>query len=743
MDVKTAFLHGSLKEDVYVCQPEGFIDADHPSHVYKLKKALYGLKQAPRAWYNELSKFLVQNHFFKGTIDPTLFIRRFYDDILVVQVYVDDIIFGSTYPRPDIVHATCLCARYQAKPTEKNLKEVKRIFRYLWGTVNMGLWYMKYSGFELIGFSDADYAGCKDTFKSTSVRAQFLGEKLVSWSSKKQDCTTLSTAKAKYMSLSACSIAISCNPVQHSRTKHIAVHYHFIKEHVEKGTIELYFVKTDYQLADIFTKALLADRFNYLVRCLVTNGNPSRVNIKQLCGSVNGVTTSFQWIQISRPPMLDHQDKYMMKAQVHVLKFSVISGVETLPLKKFYQVVKHMLRGRLLASSQDLEHEGGVTRSQGDIKDNDVKIKIQDHSMQMIYQRNSQDQGSNFLVTIHATVPMNSRNFSGHIWNHSCDPSWSYGVIVVAVFEMDRDFLEEAFCWYRRLELSSFQQSGRLVEDLDNYHLKELHCSAQCLTQLRIFKKFDICLEIGRYAVLGSSNMAYWGVSWSRDHVQYLPEDSLVYIGYGNVVIRKPPAFDRSHEQNQQLSLHQLKLMMAALVKQEPSTPHPQMSHNHHQKKLICDQLYAASELMLSETFPMRKGYWRGSITTFLHLSHQLIQTPSKDRVFILKKHCKCKWLLVCETQCRQLRMFRATRLAVAVNFPVRSTLTHLSAIPSLLHFIKQLSPRVVVALDRGCERTDLSFAQYLLSICSVSPSEEGFSCREEAHITCALLAEL
>ncbi|GJX23348.1 retrovirus-related pol polyprotein from transposon TNT 1-94 [Tanacetum coccineum] len=98
MDVKTAFLHGSLKEDVYVCQPEGFIDADHPSHVYKLKKVLYGLKQAPRAWYDELSKFLQQNHFNKGTIDPMMFIRRFDDDILVVQVYVDGIIFGSTNP---------------------------------------------------------------------------------------------------------------------------------------------------------------------------------------------------------------------------------------------------------------------------------------------------------------------------------------------------------------------------------------------------------------------------------------------------------------------------------------------------------------------------------------------------------------------------------------------------------------------------------------------------------------------
>ncbi|GKA22815.1 retrovirus-related pol polyprotein from transposon TNT 1-94 [Tanacetum coccineum] len=99
MDVKTVFLHGSLKEDVYVCQPEGLIDVDHLSHVYKLKKALYGLKQAPRAWYDKMLKFLLQNHFSKGTINLTLFIRRFNDDILVVQVYVDDIIFGSTNPR--------------------------------------------------------------------------------------------------------------------------------------------------------------------------------------------------------------------------------------------------------------------------------------------------------------------------------------------------------------------------------------------------------------------------------------------------------------------------------------------------------------------------------------------------------------------------------------------------------------------------------------------------------------------
>ncbi|GJX81682.1 retrovirus-related pol polyprotein from transposon TNT 1-94 [Tanacetum coccineum] len=218
MDVKTAFLHGTLKEDVYVCQPEGFIDVDHPSHVYKLKKALYGLKQAPRAWYDELSRFLLQNHFFKGTINPTLFIRRFDDDILVVQVYVDDIIFGSTHPR----------------------------------------------------FSDADYAGCKDTFKVLPVE---LNSKAKSWLAGPQRNKTLTDYGFHFNKIpiycdSKSAIAISCNPVQHSRTKHIAVRYHFIKEHVEKGTIELYFVKTDYQLADLFTKALPVDRFNYLVRRL-------------------------------------------------------------------------------------------------------------------------------------------------------------------------------------------------------------------------------------------------------------------------------------------------------------------------------------------------------------------------------------------------------------------------------------------------------------------------------------------
>ncbi|GKA57508.1 putative ribonuclease H-like domain-containing protein [Tanacetum coccineum] len=175
-----------------------------------------------------------------------------------------------TASRPDIAFATFVCARYQARPTVKHLKEVKRIFRYLRQSYNMGLWYPKDSRFELIAYSDADHAGCKDDCKSTSEGLQFLGGKLVSWSLKKQDCTVMSTAKAEYVSLSAC-LPLLSHATQSNIlcVLHIDIRYHFIKEHVEKGTVELYFVRTEYQLADLFTKALPKERFEYLVHRIV------------------------------------------------------------------------------------------------------------------------------------------------------------------------------------------------------------------------------------------------------------------------------------------------------------------------------------------------------------------------------------------------------------------------------------------------------------------------------------------
>ncbi|GJS82373.1 retrovirus-related pol polyprotein from transposon TNT 1-94 [Tanacetum coccineum] len=362
MDVKTTFLNGMLRKEVYVSQLDGFVDQDNPNH-----------------------------EFSKGNLDPTLFIRRQGKDILLVQIYVDDIIFASTTPelcdqflkimcskfkmsmmgkisfflglhisqspkgiflnqskyalkslkkygmessdpmdtpmvgkskldkdpqgkaidpthyhgmvgtlmylttsRPDLTFDVCMCARYQAKPTEKHLHVIKRIFKYLKGTVNRGLWYPKDSSIALIAYADADHAGCQDTRRSTSGSMQLLGDRLVSWSSKRQKSVSISSTKVEYIALSGCcaqvlwmrsqltdyglrfnkipmycdnksAIALCCNNVRHSRSKHIDIRFHFIKEQVENGIVKLYFVNTEYQLADIFTKALGRERIEFLI----------------------------------------------------------------------------------------------------------------------------------------------------------------------------------------------------------------------------------------------------------------------------------------------------------------------------------------------------------------------------------------------------------------------------------------------------------------------------------------------
>ncbi|GJS25698.1 retrovirus-related pol polyprotein from transposon TNT 1-94 [Tanacetum coccineum] len=113
MDVKTAFLNGNLREEVYVSQPDGFVDPDNPNHVYKLKKALYGLKQAPRAWYDMLSSFLISQDFSKGSVDPTMFIRKEGKELLLVQVYVDDIIFAASTPELCDLFAKIMCLKFK------------------------------------------------------------------------------------------------------------------------------------------------------------------------------------------------------------------------------------------------------------------------------------------------------------------------------------------------------------------------------------------------------------------------------------------------------------------------------------------------------------------------------------------------------------------------------------------------------------------------------------------------------
>ncbi|GJR62841.1 retrovirus-related pol polyprotein from transposon TNT 1-94 [Tanacetum coccineum] len=248
MDVKNAFLNGNLREE--------------------LKKALYGLKQAPRAWYDMLSSFLISQDFSKGSVDPTLFIRRdgkelllkygfnscdLVDTPMVEKSKLDEDKEGKAIDPIHTIHA---------RPIEKHLNAVKRIFRYLKGTAHWGLWYLKDSSIALTAFADADHAGFQDTRRSTSGSMQLLGDRLVSWSSKKQKSAAISSTEAEYIALSGycaqilwmrsqltdygfgfnkipmycdnkSAIALCCNNVQHSRSKHIDIRFHLTREHNE------------------------------------------------------------------------------------------------------------------------------------------------------------------------------------------------------------------------------------------------------------------------------------------------------------------------------------------------------------------------------------------------------------------------------------------------------------------------------------------------------------------------------
>ncbi|GJW18590.1 putative ribonuclease H-like domain-containing protein [Tanacetum coccineum] len=363
MDVKSAFLYGKIEEEVYVYQPPGFEDPEFPNRVYKVEKALYGLHQASRAWYETLSTYLLKNGFQRGTIDKTMFIKRIKGDILLVQLYVDDIIFGSTKKnlctefetlmhkkfqmssigeltfflglqvtqkddgifisqdkyvdeilkkfgfstvkkastpmetskplmkdvnaedvdvhlyrsmirslmyltssRPDIMFAVCACARFQVTPKVSHLYAVKRIFRYLKGQPKLGLWYPKDSPFNLEAYTDSDYACASLDRKSTTGGCQFLGRRLISWQCKKQTIVANSTTEAEYVAAANCCghvlwiqnqmvdygfnfmntkiyidnesiICIVKNPVFHSKTKHIEIRHHFIKDSYEKRLI--------------------------------------------------------------------------------------------------------------------------------------------------------------------------------------------------------------------------------------------------------------------------------------------------------------------------------------------------------------------------------------------------------------------------------------------------------------------------------------------------------------------------
>nr|GEY72680.1 retrovirus-related Pol polyprotein from transposon TNT 1-94 [Tanacetum cinerariifolium] len=263
MDVKTTFLNGILQKEVYVSQPDGFVDKDDLNHVYKLKKALYGLKQAPHACDLVDTPMVEKSKLNEDTqgkaVNPT-----HYRGMVGTLMYL-------TASRPDLTFAVCMCARYQKKPTKKHLHAVKRIFKCLRGTVNKGLWYLKDSSIALTAYADTDHVGCQENRRRTAGSMQLLGDRLVSWSSKRQKSVVISSTEFECIALSSC-----CAQVLWMRS-HLTNYglgfnkiptIHFIKEQVENGVVEIYFINTEYQLADIFTKALDRERIEFLINKL-------------------------------------------------------------------------------------------------------------------------------------------------------------------------------------------------------------------------------------------------------------------------------------------------------------------------------------------------------------------------------------------------------------------------------------------------------------------------------------------
>lgn len=382
-DVKSAFLNGDLEEEVYVSQPPGFENWKEENKVYRLRKALYGLKQAPRAWYSKIDNFFHENGFERSQHEPTLYLKRQGDDLVIVSLYVDDMIYtGSsvhliaefqqsmksmfdmtglgelryflgleicqtdggifmsqkkyledtlkrfnmltskvaetpmnineklssdddsgmadatlymslvgrliyvTHSRPDVAFSVGMVSRFMHKPTRHHLGAAKRILRYLAGTIEYGIWFRKTDDFRLNGFSDSDWAGSIEDRRSTSGSCFILGSAAVSWSSKKQATVALSSTEAEYVAATAAAcqaiwlrrvlsdlgesqkeatnilcdnksaVMLAKNPVHHSRTKHIEIKHHFIRELISKEEIRLEHCSTNEQVADVMTKSL-------------------------------------------------------------------------------------------------------------------------------------------------------------------------------------------------------------------------------------------------------------------------------------------------------------------------------------------------------------------------------------------------------------------------------------------------------------------------------------------------------
>ncbi|XP_023753231.1 secreted RxLR effector protein 161-like [Lactuca sativa] len=212
MDVNIAFLHGILQEELFLNQPIGFESEEFPNHVYCLDKAVHGLKRAPRAWYDTLANYLLKFGFSNSKPAKTLMSSSVSIATNATGVDVNANLYrgimGSLLylisSHLDILFATILCAHYQSSSKESHFLVVKWIFRYIKHTLNLGLWYPHDSELKLVGYTHSDNGGCGIDCKSTSGGAPMLGDRLVSWSSKKQTSMACSIAEVEYVAIGRC-----------------------------------------------------------------------------------------------------------------------------------------------------------------------------------------------------------------------------------------------------------------------------------------------------------------------------------------------------------------------------------------------------------------------------------------------------------------------------------------------------------------------------------------------------------
>ncbi|GKB01442.1 putative ribonuclease H-like domain-containing protein [Tanacetum coccineum] len=302
MDVKSAFLYGTIEEEVYVSQPPGFVDPDHPKKVYKVVKALYGLHQAPRAWYATLSTFLEKHGYRRGTIDKTLFIKKDKKDIILVQIYVDDIIFGSTKKSWSDEFEALMKGRFQMSAMgeltfflglqvkqsqegifisqDKYVAEILKKFDFvsvksavtpmetkpLWIQEKEVLIACLFRGFQVTQRCPISNAVKRISKKSTTGGCQFLGRRLISWQCKKQTIVATSTTEAEYVAAASCCgqvLWLQNQLLDYDKQEIIEIRHHFIRDCYEKKLIQVQKIHTDLNVADLLTKAFDGPRSEF------------------------------------------------------------------------------------------------------------------------------------------------------------------------------------------------------------------------------------------------------------------------------------------------------------------------------------------------------------------------------------------------------------------------------------------------------------------------------------------------